>query len=209
MNDFDIDLFEGLFEDEPKKEAAPKAAASKPQVTTPAPKQTKAKPKKTAEPNKTNGTNKTKTPKTETKPKAQKVDTMALAIEAYFEQQCQIDPEFAAKYRSGSKTVKDACQYLNEYHKKDAVNGCFHSSDDADNLLAKKFIMDDKKQIKGKSATSATGSKPTKMESKIAEMLPDDEEDDVDETAYERTDDNDDDNDNKEDGGLIDIFDNI
>lgn len=199
MEDF-IDIFDGLLDDEPKKET-PKAAAPKPQVTAPAPKQTTAKPKKTAEPNKTNGTNKTKTSKTETKPKAQKVDTMALAIEAYFEQQCQIDPGFAAKYRSGSKTVKDACQYLNEYHKKDAVNGCFHSSDDADNLLAKKFIMDDKKQVKGKSATSATGSKPTKMESKIAEMLPDDEEDDVDEREETEKE--------TEDDDFIDIFDNI
>lgn len=162
-NDNDIiDLFEGMWEDEPA------AQAPKP-VETPSKKEAskKTKPKKA------------KTNKTAETPKAPKVDGFEKAISAYFEQECITDPDFAAKYRNGKKTAKDACKWLKDYHKKHAVGGCYVSDNDADNRLAKKFIMDDniKSNAESKAIKDISDAVKDFKPSMTAEELPDDADD--------------------------------
>ena len=122
------------------------------------------------------------------------MDSFEKAIRTYFEQECITDPEFAAKYRNGTKTAADACKWLKDYHKKHAVGGCYASDDDADNLLAKKFIMDD---TMGKS----------KAEAKAVKEIGDAVKNFQPATAEELPEENDNENDNE--NSIIDLFDNL
>jgi len=81
-------------------------------------------------------------------------------IEEYFERECKIDPVFAAKYRSGDKTAKDAYKYLYELYRAYAKQhgNAVATDNDNDNRIAKQFVMDD--SLKKKPDYIKGGKKP-------------------------------------------------
>lgn len=197
MNDFDIDLFEGLFDDEPKKEAAPKAAAPKPQVTAPAPKKTTAKPKKETKPK---AAHKAAAPKTETtkekKPaevKPKKLNKSEQRVKDYLDEYAKQDPVFAGKYNANGKTIKGCISYImKEAQKHREGNMAFLDDSEVFGWAVHYFDEDTINEEGSKPiARMVTGTSPS-----VAESLPDDEG--TDESADEKT-----------DGDFIDIFDNI
>lgn len=81
----------------------------------------------------------------ENKEKKSVMNPIENCLKIYFEQEAKRDAAFAKKYAEGKKTVHQAFQYLYELHRPGTrKNGdCCGTNNDDDNLLAKKFIMDD------------------------------------------------------------------
>lgn len=81
-------------------------------------------------------------------------------LKAYFDAEAERDPQFAVKWATTTKTVHDAFKYLYDLHRKDSNGGCAASDNDADNALAKQFIMDDNIKVNvPKSAPVQTNAK--------------------------------------------------
>lgn len=108
---------------------------SKPQTSKPA-SNSSAKPKADKKPAKKQTTKKEPAKPTELNP-------IEKSLKAYFEQEAKTDKEFAAKYAEGKKTVHHAFKYLYELHRPENRGQVAATDNDEDNLLAKKFIMDD------------------------------------------------------------------
>lgn len=121
------------------KTAAQPQPATSVQSSTPSAKPSASKPKaKTTKPKAV------KTPPADAlPPDPQFVATITSFLSQYFEEECNRDPEFAAKYRSGKKTAEQAFNYLYELHRPANKGKGAATNNDDDNLLAKQFIMDD------------------------------------------------------------------
>lgn len=122
--------------------AAQAATESKPQTSKPA-SNSSAKPKAEK-----------KSAKQQT-PKSTELNPIEKSLKAYFEQEAKTDKEFAAKYAEGKKTVHHAFKYLYELHRPDNRGQVAVTDNDDDNLLAKKFIMDDSIPAEPKSKKAA------------------------------------------------------
>lgn len=84
-------------------------------------------------------------PTSDNKEKKYTMNPIENCLKLYFEQEAKRDAAFAKKYSEGKKTVHQAFQYLYEHHRPGTrKNGdCAATDNTEDNLLAKKFIMDD------------------------------------------------------------------